>query len=208
MLAAILPPLLCFAGFAAASVLSAKVAAPPYTASQVRLAKENCGFLDWSVKSNEIGDVTVQGMQVYNEYFVNAAMSARNYARSCYGSKSQNLASCNVYPAETLPYDTRSNAPCPFKGGRCLLGDTGALEMKTPWLSSHEHFGINAPSQNRIEYRRITTCSVLRVSDLVTQNGKIYNWHLGYVGPLNQRSNITYTYYSDVVNLAIGYQIR
>jgi hypothetical protein len=134
----------------------------------------------------------------------------RNRAR--YGTKSQNLASCNLYPATSLPYTTDSNAACPFGGNRCVLGDQSAFQMRTPWLNSHVHFGINAPPADRIEYRRTTTCSVINVTDLVssvqTASGIIYSWHLGYTGSLTARTNVTYMYNDNTVNLDIGYTIR
>lgn len=48
MLAFVLPPLLHFLGFTAASVLSAQVAAPNYSASQVKHSQNNCGYWIWT----------------------------------------------------------------------------------------------------------------------------------------------------------------
>lgn len=208
----ILPPLTVFAGFATASVLSAKVAAPPTAASQVKLLPRNCGYMDWSTKSNAIGEVTQDGGQVYGRFFVNDAIKARSYARSCYDDAPNTIGSCDLYPVSKLPYTTNDEAPCPFGGHRCILGDNRALQMQTPWLNSHEHFGINAPPQDRVEWRKTTTCSVLNVTDRVStvysNYGTTHVWHLGYSGPLLRRTNQTYWYNENIVNLNLGYTIR
>lgn len=147
-----------------------------------------------------------------DKYRNGASTTARDYARSCYGSKSQSIATCNLYTATSLPYDTDAGAACPFGGNRCLLGERGAFRMQTAWLDSHDHLGINAPKPNRVQYRRTTTCSVLNVTDRITtqasSSGTVYTWHLGYTGSLTKRSNRTFNYNDNTQNLAISYTIQ
>ncbi|EPE34165.1 hypothetical protein GLAREA_07178 [Glarea lozoyensis ATCC 20868] len=208
--AAALPPVLVFAGFAAASVLSAKVAAPPTGASQVKLVSKNCGYIDSS--TDVLGTVSQDNSQIFSRLSVRTAILARNYARNCYDDDSQNLASCNFYPIRRLPYQTHEEATCPFKGDRCILGPQKAFRMQTPWLDSHSHFGINAQTNHRVEWRRTTTCSVLNVTDRVTTrsapSGKVHTWNLGYSGPLSARSNQTYNYNENAVNFGMAYTVQ
>jgi hypothetical protein len=208
---AAIPPILVFAGFAVASVLSSKVAAPPTEASEVRLLQNNCGYLDWRGQSSALGNVTQQGLTVDQRYYAPIGLAAQGYARSCYGNKTRSLASCNLYTVPSLPYLIHDSAPCPFGGNRCILGQNTAFRMQTAWLNSHEHFGINAPPKDRVEYRRTSTCSVLNITDLITTtstgSGTIYWYHLGYTGPLTKRQNYTFEYNDVAVNLGIGYTL-
>ncbi|PVH71856.1 hypothetical protein DL98DRAFT_612986 [Cadophora sp. DSE1049] len=36
------------------------------------------------------------------------------------------------------------------------------------WLDSHDHLGINAQTKDRIRFRKVVTCSVLKVNDLIS----------------------------------------
>ena len=159
-----LPPLISFFVFAAASIFSARVTAPSYAGSQVRVVRRNCGFIDWSAAENE---QTNSSYSKLGNYRIKQATAAKTYARRCYGKNVESEQFCNTCPVSQLPYSTDPRARCPFGADLCKLGSDRAYEMTTPWLNSHEHFGINAISENRIEYRKASRCSVLNVVNYI-----------------------------------------
>jgi hypothetical protein len=208
MLLFVLPPLLCFVAFAAASVLSAKVAAPSYTASEVRLQRRYCGILDWNRPD---GNTTMEGNREYSQWVIAKAYAARNYARTCYGHSNSILTNCRAHRVQSLPYTTYPSATCPFKPHRCLLGEQNAFEMRTTWLDSHRDFGINAKPQNRLQFRKVSTCSVLRIEDLTMNyemDGNTWKaYYLGGIGAATNNRNLTFTIQDTALNSGFGYAI-
>lgn len=177
-----LPPLISFAGFTAAGIMSSRVAAPSYAASAVRVQPNNCGLLEYLPPDDPSFNFQ-SGSAIYGSWSTTKAREATNYARSCYGNSSQSLASCNVYPLKELPYTTKMDAKCPFNESRCSLGPDTAFQLSTSWLDSHEHLGMNAEHKNRIRFRKVVTCSVINVEDLIRAypyvGSDTYEYYLG-----------------------------
>ncbi|KAK4168361.1 hypothetical protein QBC43DRAFT_341595 [Cladorrhinum sp. PSN259] len=186
----LLPPVICFAGFTAASLFSTKVTTPAYRASRVRVAPRNCGYLNWNSPENYNmnGNLSEEGTRVYGKWWTENILASRIYARSCYTNRAVDSPSCNVLPVQQFQYTTSETEPCPFAEKRCLLGQDTSFRMITPWLDSHEHFGINAPPNQRVSIRRSATCSVLNVNDLTakapgsSQGSNIWYYFLGSSG--------------------------
>ncbi|KAG4433183.1 hypothetical protein IFR05_011343 [Cadophora sp. M221] len=206
-----LPPLLCFAVFTTASVLSSRIAAPIYATSEVRIVPESCGFVAFAAPTDE--EYSIQfGTPLYSQWATRKSRQATDYARNCYGRAESSAASCRVFSALKLPYSTNTTATCPFKGNRCYLGQQGALEMSTDWLDSHDHLGINAQIENRIRLRKVATCSVLNINDLISASPvrgvDVYEYYLGPRG-LGKDSigttNSTYTWRESPRFDSIGY---
>jgi hypothetical protein len=77
-------------------------------------------------------------------------------------------------------YQFRDNSECllSFAFGTCRMGDTAAFSMDTGLLKSHADFGINAPLQNRVLFRRVATCAPIVVAPFA----EIRNYSI--VGPI------------------------
>lgn len=195
-------PLLSFVAFTAASVLTARVT----RSSRVSITPWNCGFLRWSQ-----GAATVEGKRVYDDWTSRAALKAQNYARSCYGDQDTAIASCEVFPVQTLPCQSSAGVLCPFQDGRCLANANGDLtyEMITPWLNSHDHFGLNVPKADRVECRRMATCAVLNISDMMhTIQRKTDTEYYYYLGPTSPSSPVTLELSDNTQNGGCGYSLK
>lgn len=83
---------------------------------------------------------------------------AAQYVNQCYQNSTSRLA-CQSYVRSSLGFSTNQNASCPFASGTCRMGDTAAFSMDTGLLDSHADFGVNAPRENRILFRRMATCA-------------------------------------------------
>jgi hypothetical protein len=205
-------PLICWAAFATAGVFGSRVTTPTYVDARVSIAPQSCGFLKWNipVPSGMLWAVLSvdDGELAFGQHRTAFLTKALNYAKSCYGNKGSYFASCDLYPVQQLPYTAVSAAPCPFGGNRCYLGENTAYQMVTPWLNSHHDFGMNALSQNRIEYRRYATCSVLQVDNLKhsvsVPSGYPAVWSYS-LGKLSVDDPFPYTYQAGDVQQNSGY---
>ncbi|KAL8924268.1 MAG: hypothetical protein Q9172_002741 [Xanthocarpia lactea] len=130
--------------FAVASVFSSEVTQGAGHETLVRSG--NCGFL-------------LYGEDDKVEMIVPDTLAATSYSRACYGAAREPLL-CNQYAQRRLGWTTNPNATCPFAPELCMYGDapTG-YEMDTGLLNSQEDLGINAPDSDRVQYRKVTTCS-------------------------------------------------
>jgi hypothetical protein len=198
-IAFLLPPLLCFVAFTIAGIYSSNITSPSYTANRVLVASKNCGTIFWNGPAswNSAGTLIAEGDVVWAKWFAGRMSESRNYARSCYTEGSEASVACNVLPVQKLPYTTKDQVVCPFATHRCL-GSNTAYQLATPWLNSHEHFGINAPASERVSLRRLSTCSVLDIRDVtyVNDNGAANSYYSYRLGPLGTPDDtISPTYY-------------
>lgn len=58
-------------------------------------------------------------------------MAAASYAQSCYSGRGSFITGCNLFARQSLPYTLTEEVDCPFHGGMCLLGDSGAVRFTT-----------------------------------------------------------------------------
>ena len=156
----------------------------------------NCGY--WRVDAR----LTAQTQAAFTQKTTNDTILAANYARACYGGSPDRL-QCNVYPAQSLPYEVNQNATCPFEEGTCVYGNTAAFHMDTGLIDSHFTLGINAPSHERVQYRKVTTCAPLHVSKFTTvltgnETNQVlpqdYLWELQYGNVSTNTAAVTTNY--------------
>lgn len=140
-------PVLNFTAWAAAGLLSSEVT--KRTASDALIQSGNCGIAYDADADNPFGS------KLFNDTFI-----AYPYVRACYDTESKSP-QCNSFVQQRILWHTNANASCPFKSGFCSFSDTAALELDTKYIDSHKDIGVNAPSKDRVYYRRVATCAVL-----------------------------------------------
>ncbi|KAF7596858.1 hypothetical protein BBP40_012458 [Aspergillus hancockii] len=159
----ILLALLNVALFGISGVFSAYVTKVPGNTTIV--LGPHCGGFDLSTKS-----------LIQNSIFLSKTLEdtkqAATYANQCYQGSSS--LACGTYVRQSIPFTTNPNASCPFEKGLCNPTDQSAFAMDTGFLDSHEDFGINASPENRVKFRRLTTCSPIYGSDFVTNRNDSY----------------------------------
>ena len=166
----------CIAGFALASVFSARVAS--VTESEVLLSGTKCGFTDLD---RLLGKDTLSLFQlVYRPYRARDLLSADNYARQCYASNPAGSLGCDTFVRKQVPTTVITNASCPFSGDICK-NSTANLRLDTGFLDSHEDFGLNTPEEQRFQYRRLVQCAPLTTE--------------GYKSQFNMSADRSYTRY-------------
>jgi len=134
---------------------------------------------------------------------------AADYVRQCY-QQNVSAPACGNYVRRTLPFTTNPNATCPFESGMCIFNDKSAFSMDTGLLNSHHDFGINAPPEERLLWRRMTTCAPIYASDFgtVANDSIIGQLILINAGPNGMASNFTFRYATHSRLDGVAYGLR
>ncbi|KAI0185775.1 hypothetical protein EV127DRAFT_473165 [Xylaria flabelliformis] len=144
-----LTALLCVAAFTLAGGFSSQISSS--VGNEVLLDGNNCGTLVSNGSS-----LPVELASYFAELFNNA----RNYVQQCYSTGSSGLIDCKAFVTERIPLFINDTAQCPFQNHVCR-SNTSNLILDTGYLSSHDHFGINAPPNERMFIRRVLHCGAL-----------------------------------------------
>lgn len=120
---------------------------------EVLVRSPDCGLYLYAVSPQ------YANLQVGNETRI-----ADDYVATCYntGGASGNER-CNIYVSQTIPWKG-SMVECPFEPEVCSTG-AQAYEMDTGMVDSHTLLGINSKPEERVFYRRRTTCAILNTDD-------------------------------------------
>ncbi len=143
-------PLVVVCGFGIAGIFSSYVSKA--AGSSVLIKSDDCG--NWLYVEN------LSTVFAIETKIVNVTLVAANYVRDCYGD-ALNTKGCNTYVQQQLKWTGNVTELCPFDESVCLLNDTVSFQMDTGHINSHENLGINAINENRITYRKVTTCAVI-----------------------------------------------
>jgi hypothetical protein len=159
----------------------------------------SCGYI---MPSNENKTQSID----YTSKTLADTYEAAVYVRQCY-RETTSLA-CSVYNRRSLSFTTNPNASCPFLG-LCIFNDNSAFSMDTGLVDSHSDLGINARPENRIKYRRVTTCAPIHAKQWVqvvnvTNIGQVINVD---AGPTNA-GNYTFSYNLRSGSDGFGYSLR
>ena len=198
--------------FGAASILTSLVTRA--AGAQRLLVSNNCGY--WSFDPTATLEQRTIAMQNKD---LNDTLLAATYARECYDQDvGLNKLRCSMYTKQAINW-TSTNADCPFDQSICSVAH--ALKMDTGLIDSHFNLGINAPPSGRVGFRKVTTCSPLRVDDdyvsVVTSTGndslgvegdRIREYHYGTIGAASIASNATYLYNQHAFIDGFGYELK
>ncbi|KAL8687209.1 MAG: hypothetical protein Q9218_006557 [Villophora microphyllina] len=141
-------------------------------------------------------------------------LTATTYSQACYG-KAKDKLQCNQFVRPSLSSTSIRNATCPFSPNLCWYGATGAYAIDSGLLDSFHVLGINAPTSQRIQYRKLTTCSPIHMKDYhdvlndtdpsqIAYGDTLININLGEIVGV---SNYTFRYNLHTFVDNIGYQL-
>jgi hypothetical protein len=166
-LALVIGALVHFILFALAGILSA----PLVNAGEAVLSRSPfCGTFNNTYLAS-LGSHASMNMpghlenEYYSQYQIRYEQS-QQYAESCY-INSEVLAQCDLLARSPLSWNTTIHNSCAFDPSVCLTA-TPSITFDTGFLSSHEDLGLNAPQQDRIWYRKCTTCTVLNDAKFIS----------------------------------------
>ncbi|KAF4540320.1 Cytochrome p450 protein [Lasiodiplodia theobromae] len=141
----------CIFAFATAGTFSSKIST---AANGVLVRSSECGILD-SDNNQNLEDAVLY----YYPWSAQIISSWSIYAQDCYLNVSD-LGSCNAFIQPQLPSKIDRNASCPFQDGICE-NEYGNIEFET-YLDSHSDLGLNAPADERVMFRRVSSCAPIK----------------------------------------------
>ena len=142
--------------FGVAGVFVSRVAE---TRAEVLLVPSTCGL--WADRyafgngdpSSIVGDAFEAELQ-------SQLATSGAYASLCYRfNDTPPSEACNAYGRSLLTWSLDAGATCPFAADMCVDGVSVLLDSGL--IDSHLHFGINAESKYRIQYRQTLQCAPL-----------------------------------------------
>lgn len=177
--------LLLAVGFSAAAGFSSRIG----RGSEVLLVPQNCGIYKPA------------GQRTPNDKLISWSSrmqtQAANYAQECYSNTLASGSTCiNAhYVQQQLPMSIQTNATCPFDPEVCATS-TSNLILDTGMIDSHIHLGINAPPDQRVQYRTVLHCAPLitegfsEIFNYYSTNQSFTRYYYGHTSP----TNFTYEY--------------
>jgi hypothetical protein len=199
----LLPALLTFLLFSAASILTSRVANKSYAGALAPILPSACGKIQY------YNDTSSAAMSWTQSKSLNDTLRARSYVREFYFGAMSSASQFSVFPRAILPYTSSYDASCPFPNtSRCSLGEDKAFSVTTKLLDSHTDLGINAPPADRIQFQMEMVCSPLDIRDRIVTSQ--YNSQVSdyiFLGPLIGGSNSTYGALHEVVSTPLDYHL-
>ncbi|KAK5711445.1 hypothetical protein LTR15_012518 [Elasticomyces elasticus] len=181
------------------------------SAASTNVLIDSAGCGSWTTSD----PLSVASNQAWSSLILQSTLAISQYARACY-SNSRTSLTCGVYTNQTIDYFVNPNATCPFASGFCLYSDSAAYEMNTGLIDSNDALGLNGPDDERIRYRKVTTCAPIHghySNDTIPTAGGEYQDPVIYLnmGPMlagqEKVSNYTYVYNIHSLVDTYGYQL-
>lgn len=166
--------------------------------SELLISSSHCGYQDFKPGFSPAAS------KQYND-----TSAAILYARACYNDAPNEL-QCNRFPRSRLASTSEANVSCPFQSDICFEGPSAAFQVKSGWIDTNTDLGINSKASDRLQYRKVTTCSVLHTAghvDIINMTNSagdsptIANY---YYGPVLAQ-NYTFAYNLDSAWSSRGY---
>lgn len=142
--------LLYIVGFILAGILSSQLVNT--SGVEVLTNSPFCGY--WGL--NGTLDYRNSSVLEASLFYMQLISDSSSYARSCYNASSGTQ--CNTFANRRIDWVSSYNATCPFAQEMCI-GTNEAIRMDTGRIDSHSMLGINAAEEDRVSYRRVTTCA-------------------------------------------------
>jgi hypothetical protein len=177
------------------------------SANQVLITpSDDCGLLDTrytffqdrnhTLSPKEVADLSALITATRSEY-----LGSMIIARNCYRRLDGTLPNlqytlCQDLVIPYIPSEVNLSNDCPFMEGVCT---SPAISVDTGLVDSNNHFGINTPTKDRIQYRQKMTCAPIpiedryKLADSTKEDGTTY-YYLGGVLDLNGQYQPNYTF--------------
>ncbi|KAI1362255.1 hypothetical protein F5Y08DRAFT_341803 [Xylaria arbuscula] len=145
--------------------------------SEVLVKSMNCGVYPPILSS----DAQNPSIGAYHADQIN---NAANYAQQCYSNGGGGVLDCGRFVTKQVASKIDRTAACPFRNEICRNVSSN-IRIDSDYLSSHDHFGLNSPPDNRLLWRYVYHCAPLvtkgYTSYINTSIGQATAYHYGNV---------------------------
>lgn len=188
--------------FRAASLLTAEVTKA--AGNETLLDSPNCAY--WLPANSLFSSQGAVRSKITSDAFV-----AASYSEACYSANLSATSECSTYAARNIPWTQVTNATCPWASELCLSPST-VYSMDTGLIDSHETLGLNAHKNDRLQYRRVSTCAPIDATKFMNSSDSngyhVQQFNLGTVSYQHPGyPDATYLYNNHTISDHIGYQI-
>lgn len=152
----------CVSAFTIAGGFSSRISTA--MGDEVLLNAVNCGYM---VPPALASDLEIYS--IYTNYRSGKLDNAANYAQQCYSDDTAGSLSCNRFTKQRIQGTIDANATCPFNNTMCR-NDVGNIRLDTGLIDTHESFGLNAPADQRLQWRHVLHCAPLNTEGYTTQD--------------------------------------
>lgn len=153
-------------GFAIAGGLSSQFLV---ASDQIQALPRKCGWMvdvPFGNKTNNMGNIANDTVfEQANALIVTARnmfQSSSIYSRICYARGEGRDTDCGLYFLDTLPYEAKLDAPCPFDQRIC---NSSAVLINSGPFRTDEHFGINTLAKDAMSLRKELTCAPINAEN-------------------------------------------
>lgn len=182
--------ILIIAAFTIAGGFSSQISSA--TGDTVLLDHQKCGFISPPANFSDSNP--------FKSLFARKISNAANYAQQCYLNNSAGLLDCNRFVVDRIPWESETNASCPFSDTICRDAQYN-IRLDTGHIDTNDILGLNAPPRERSSSRYVLHCSPLVTEGYksvtnVSDEGALVQYNYGWSSE-GGRSNITarnYTY--------------
>lgn len=143
----------CIGAFGTASTFSSRISTS--MSKNVLVRSPTCGLL-YAYETANANDTKDRLEPFIKQKFT----SYLKYAQNCYMSRSD-LESCDAFSTRLSNTKIMRNASCPFRDGICK-SEYGNIMFDTGYLDSHIDFSLNTRPDERVLFRRVTSCAPLK----------------------------------------------
>ncbi len=152
----------CIVSFTIAGGFSSYIFTP--SGDEVLVKSMNCGQ---TVLGSRL--LSLQNLHA-GAYHGEQIKSAANYAQQCYSSGGGGLLDCGRFVTKQIVSNNIDrNAECPFHNDVCRNRYSN-LRIDSGYLSSHNHFGLNSPPNQRILWRNVYHCAPMVTKGYTSQS--------------------------------------
>jgi hypothetical protein len=143
--------------------------------NEILVRGNNCGLWNASDLNLVTDFVELSDLTVYER---TTADASRDHVRQCLGEYESSL-ECNIFKRQNVTFQTSTNSHCPFDATMCSGPGGFAAKFDTGFLDSREDLGFNSKQVDRVQYRKVMTCSPI-TSESYSTNGSAYYLGRGY----------------------------
>jgi hypothetical protein len=127
--------------------------------NEVLIHGPNCGI--WNADSG--GPTDLDEQFEYDLHGSKDAQSSWQYVQDC-ANQAQPAPECNTFKKLRISFNSTENAPCPFSEEMCNGSLNSSVMFDTGLIDSRDDLGINGRDEDRVQYRRVMTCSPVSIS--------------------------------------------
>ncbi|KAJ3569047.1 hypothetical protein NPX13_g6215 [Xylaria arbuscula] len=182
LLPAALAATFCVTAFVIAGGFSSQISTA--LGNEVLIKSMNCGY------GNHFGNLDFSnGSSPSTVHVATKINNAASYAQQCYSDDSTGIVDCSRYVKGSVSKRIDRNASCPFHSDLCRKQSEN-LFIDSGYIDSHTLLGLNAPVNERIQFKNVLHCAPLDTNKFTSDKnisvGLTTEYHYGGVDILGE----------------------